>query len=114
MKREKEILQAGIDVGSTTTKIVVLDPDSRKVLYSDYQRHHADQVKSVSDALLKMQKNFPGAKVQLVLTGSGAKPLSEALGMSYIQEVVANSVALCEKYEKVAIMRRHAATCGGR
>lgn len=101
MKREKEILQAGIDVGSTTTKIVVLDPDSRKVLYSDYQRHHADQVKSVSDALLKMQKNFPGAKVQLVLTGSGAKPLSEALGMSYIQEVVANSVALCEKYEKV-------------
>ena len=101
MKREKEILQAGIDVGSTTTKIVVLDPYSRKVLYSDYQRHHADQVKSVSDALLKMQKNFPGAKVQLVLTGSGAKPLSEALGMSYIQEVVANSVALCEKYEKV-------------
>ena len=39
--------------------------------------------------------------MQLVLTGSGAKPLSEALGMSYIQEVVANSVALCEKYEKV-------------
>ena len=58
MKREKEILQAGIDVGSTTTKIVVLDPYSRKVLYSDYQRHHADQVKSVSDALLKNAENF--------------------------------------------------------
>ena len=101
MNKDKEILHVGIDVGSTTTKIVVMDPETRNILYSDYRRHHADQVKSVADALLKMQDSFPGAKIRLVLTGSGAKPLSEALDACYIQEVVANSVALCEKYDEV-------------
>ena len=72
MKKDKEILHVGIDVGSTTTKIVVMDPETRNILYSDYRRHHADQVKSVADALLNMQDSFPGAKIRLVLTGSGA------------------------------------------
>ena len=101
MSKERTILQVGIDVGSTTTKIAALDVKSRRVIYSDYQRHHADQVKSVSDALWKLYGRFPDAQFHLALTGSGAKRLGDALGVPYVQEVVANSIALRSKYEDV-------------
>ena len=101
MSKERTILQVGIDVGSTTTKIAALDVKSRRVIYSDYQRHHADQIKSVSDALWKLYGRFPDAQFHLALTGSGAKRLGDALGVPYVQEVVANSIALRSKYEDV-------------
>ena len=97
MSKERTILQVGIDVGSTTTKIAALDVKSRRVIYSDYQRHHADQVKSVSDALWKLYGRFPDAQFHLALTGSGAKRLGDALGVPYCQEVGANSIALRSK-----------------
>ncbi len=101
MKKEKSILYAGIDVGSTTTKAVVIEADTRKIRYSDYRRHHADQVKSVEDILWKLNGKFPGYEIYLSLTGSGAKLLADAMGVPYIQEVVANSIALCDRYERV-------------
>ncbi len=91
----------GIDVGSTTTKIVALDAGDHASLYEDYRRHHARQAKSVRDALCHISEKFPSASFRLVLTGSGAKPLAEALGVSYIQEVVANAIALRSRYEQV-------------
>ena len=81
MSKERNILHVGIDVGSTTTKIAALDVRTRRVVYSDYQRHHADQVKSVSDALWKLYGRFPDAQFHLALTGSGAKRLGDALGV---------------------------------
>ena len=101
MSKERTILHVGIDVGSTTTKIAALDIKTRRVVYSDYQRHHADQVKSVSDALWKLYGSFPEGQFHLALTGSGAKRLGDALGIPYVQEVVANSIALRSKYETV-------------
>ena len=101
MSKERNVLHVGIDVGSTTTKIAAFDIKTRKVVYSDYQRHHADQVKSVSDALWKLYGHFPEAQFHLALTGSGAKRLGDALGVPYVQEVVANSIALRSKYEDV-------------
>ena len=44
-------LLIGIDVGSTTTKITVLDAGTETLLYSDYRRHHADQLASVLFAI---------------------------------------------------------------
>ena len=71
----KEILLTGIDVGSTTTKIAAINPETGKVVYSDYRRHQAAQVHSVYDALRRLEKAFPHIKIRLVLTGSGAKLL---------------------------------------
>lgn len=91
----------GIDIGSTTTKIVVLDPEKDKVLYSDYRRHHADQVKSVVSVMETLDQIFPGESFQFCLTGSGAKPIAETLGVSFVQEVAANAAGLKKRYEKV-------------
>lgn len=101
----KEILEAqllvGVDVGSTTTKIVAVDALSRDIVFSDYRRHNAAQVQSVYHAVNQLIEHFPEAQVRLVLTGSGAKLIAESLDVPYIQEVVANSVALRERYDNI-------------
>ena len=96
----ENLLFVGVDVGSTTTKVAALDV-AGQLLYADYQRHHAAQVKSVREALEKLEAAFPGVEVRLALTGSGAKPLAEALDVPYVQEVVANSIALRADYDRV-------------
>ena len=94
-------LLIGIDVGSTTTKITVLDKTTESLLYSDYRRHHADQLASVLFAIRQAAEKFPDTKARIILTGSGAKPVAEAADTPYIQEVVANSIALKNTYETV-------------
>ena len=91
----------GIDIGSTTTKIVAVIPENEEIVYSDYQRHNVAQVHSVGLALEKLHEKFPKAKIRLCLTGSGAKLLAENLGLPFMQEVVANSVALKKYYAHV-------------
>ena len=97
----KEKYLIGIDVGSTTTKIAVVDEKTGKMLYSDYQRHHADQLRSVYRALARLEPDYFKKKLRIVLTGSGAKRISEALDVPFIQEVVANSLALRDRYQCV-------------
>ncbi|MCC8163213.1 MAG: activase, partial [Lachnospiraceae bacterium] len=97
----KQTLLAGVDVGSTTTKIVAVNPESGKIVYSEYRRHNAAQVQSVADALRRLSKEFPDVKLRLCLTGSGSKLIAEQLDVPFIQEVVANSLALREQYHHV-------------
>ncbi|MGN0205314.1 MAG: acyl-CoA dehydratase activase, partial [Coprococcus sp.] len=98
---EVQHLFVGIDVGSTTTKIVAINPDNKQILLSNYKRHNAAQVHSVHNALSMLNEHFPNAMIRIALTGSGAKRLAESLGVCYIQEVVANSIALEEHYDDV-------------
>ena len=91
-------LFAGIDIGSTTTKAVVLDPRTRQILHATYRRHHAHQVQSMDDALADLAARFPEARFHLVMSGSGGKSLAGFLGVRYLQEVVANSIAVQELY----------------
>ncbi len=65
-------LLIGIDVGSTTTKITVLDKTTESLLYSDYRRHHADQLASVLFAIRQAAEKFPDTEARIILTGSGA------------------------------------------
>nr|MCR5045590.1 acyl-CoA dehydratase activase [Treponema sp.] len=94
-------LWAGIDIGSTTTKLVVYDNVAQKILYSQYKRHHAAQKKSVLDALNKLKELYPSKPFKIAMTGSGSKPISKILGLPFVQEVVANSIALKKNYPNV-------------
>ena len=96
-----KVFLAGIDVGSTTTKIAAVDPENGEVVYSDYRRHHANQVQSIIRVLEGFQEKFPGVKIEPALTGSGAKPIAEKLKIPFIQEVAANALALRKKYPSV-------------
>ena len=94
-------LLVGIDIGSTTTKVVAADKVSGEILYTDYRRHHANQVQSVIHILKQLSEAFPAARIRLALTGSGAKTIADRLGLPFVQEVVANSIVLREKYPQV-------------
>lgn len=100
-KSSGRALPAGIDIGSTTTKVAVLDPDTGDLLYSDYRRHHADQVSSVIQIMEQLEQVFPGQTFRFCLTGSGAKPIAEALDLPFVQEVAANAAALKRWYQMV-------------
>ncbi len=94
-------LRVGIDVGSTTTKVVVLGNEGTEVLLSDYSRHHAKQLHSIQRALLLVEKAFPKEAFYAAITGSGAKGIAEEVGIPYVQEVVANSLILKENYREI-------------
>ena len=100
-KQKTEKVLVGIDIGSTTTKVVVVDPVDEAIIYSDYRRHNAEQIRSVKSVLESLALRFPESKIRVCVTGSGAKLLAESLGIPFIQEVVANSVALRKKYDHV-------------
>ncbi|MDO5131759.1 MAG: acyl-CoA dehydratase activase [Eubacteriales bacterium] len=89
----------GVDVGSTTTKTVILRGEDEHIIFSRYIRHHAELQKSVC-ALLKEGKEYisEGSEVRIAFTGSGSKPLADAAGVPFVQEVVANSLAVMKYY----------------
>ncbi len=99
---ERRKLHAGIDIGSTTTKIVVMNPASDEILYSNYTRHKARQVESVERCLKQLKERFGKDELCLALTGSGSKNLADQLGIPYVQEVVANSIAIRRKFRNVS------------
>ena len=88
-----ELHTLGIDIGSTTVKIAILN-DSNDVLFSDYERHFANIQETLSDLLGRALHKLGPIKVSPVITGSGGLSLSKHLGVPFVQEVVAVSTAL--------------------
>jgi activator of 2-hydroxyglutaryl-CoA dehydratase/predicted nucleotide-binding protein (sugar kinase/HSP70/actin superfamily) len=92
-----ETVVVGVDVGSTTVKAVVLDPATREILWSDYQRHNTKQPEKVNELLLAIEAAFPKSpkdKWRIFITGSGAAPLAPHLGAKFVQEVNAVTLAV--------------------
>ena len=92
----ENILHVGLDVGSTTVKIIVMD-DNKNTMYKDYQRHFSDTKNTVCNVLENLLKMFPSNSFTLALTGSGAMSAAKFLGVDFIQEVVSCKRAV-EKY----------------
>ncbi len=86
-------LTLGIDIGSTTVKVALLDED-HKILFSDYERHFADIQKTLAGLLVKAMETTGPVSVLPMITGSGGLALSTHLGVPFIQEVVAVASAL--------------------
>ena len=100
-EENQTVIRIGVDVGSTTTKIAAIDGKDKQLLFSSYDRHHAMQLDSVCKALKKVKDVVAGNMVRLIFTGSGARGIAEHLGVPFIQEVVANSIALKKDYPQV-------------
>ena len=96
--------RAGIDVGSTTVKLVVMD-NAGKILFGDYCRHHADIQTTLKDLLIKAQNQIGECQLRIRITGSGSISLGQALELPFVQEVAAVATALkfCAPQTDVAI-----------
>lgn len=91
-------LLVGIDIGSTTGKIAVYDPHTEKVIFRRYARHHAKQVECVKNLFVQVKEEFPNTPLRAAFCGSGGAALAGALGLPYVQEVVANALAVSAFY----------------
>lgn len=96
-------LRLGLDVGSTTVKAVLLSP-TNKILFSDYRRHNADVRAEFTRLLEDIEKDFPGTQVNAALTGSGGLSLAEAMGIPFVQEVVAETAATRQYHPSVDVI----------
>ena len=93
-------VRMGIDVGSTTVKVVALD-ENDKPIYSEYERHRADirstiiaVVGRAMDAIQEKCKDKESQAVSVKVTGSGGLAVSHWLSVPFIQEVVASTTAV--------------------
>ena len=84
---EKDTLHIGLDVGSTTVKIVVMNKN-KEIIYKDYRRHFSDTRKTICDFLEEIVQKYNNFNITLALTGSGALSVANFLGIPFIQEVV--------------------------
>ncbi len=87
---------AGIDIGSTTVKLVVLDGEKRMV-FGRYRRHQADIQKTGAQLLDGARGELGTAEMSIGITGSGGMGIAESLGIEFLQEVVATCSAVQER-----------------
>ena len=88
-----EVLHIGIDVGSTTVKLAVLN-DAKELVHSVYRRHHADVRATIIAVLKEAAQKFPEESFTVGITGSGGLLLAQWLGIEFIQEVISSKTAV--------------------
>ncbi len=90
---KKDSLRLGIDIGSTTVKVAILDKNNN-ILFSDYERHYANIQETLATLLSKAKNELGSVMLSPVITGSGGLTLSKHLELPFVQEVVAVASAL--------------------
>ena len=91
--KKNETYKLGIDIGSTTVKIAILD-DSKQLVFSDYERHFANIRETLHTLIEKALIQLGNCKVTPVITGSGGLTLAKHIDVPFVQEVIAVSTAL--------------------
>ncbi len=83
----------GIDIGSTTVKIAILDSEN-KIQFSDYERHYANIQETLASLLIIGRELLGDVTLSPSITGSGGLTLSKHLEVPFTQEVIAVSTSL--------------------
>ena len=95
-RKEVFMYKAGIDVGSTTVKMVVFD-DNYEMKFSRYERHFSDVKTATIKVLQEMMCELGDIPFTFSITGSGGMGLSDVIGATFIQEVIASTLTI-EKF----------------
>ena len=94
--------RAGIDIGSTTVKIALLD-EKNNLIYGNYVRHQANTQGAMAGLLKDVREKLGDCALQARITGSGAITLAKAMGIGFVQEVVAVAGALKTFYPQTDV-----------
>jgi len=86
-------MKLGIDVGSTTVKLVLLD-DSDQIIFSKYERHMSNVFHKVTELIEELHEKYKDEEVKATITGSGGLSLASLLDIKFEQEVIAASKAV--------------------
>ena len=102
MKLSTKTAALGIDIGSTTVKIAILDQD-HNILFSDYERHYANIRETLSALLEKAYSQLGNLTLFPMITGSGGLTLANHLEVPFTQEVIAVATSLKELAPKTDV-----------
>ena len=86
-------LRVGIDIGSTTVKVVVLD-EANKLLFRSYERHFSKTRERACETLRNVADLLKGQDIRLTITGSAGLGVANAAGIDFVQEVYATAAAV--------------------
>ncbi|MBR3770985.1 MAG: 2-hydroxyglutaryl-CoA dehydratase, partial [Clostridium sp.] len=89
----KKVFRLGIDIGSTTVKIALLNEENQ-IIFSDYRRHYANIQETLSNILKVAYEEYGDMEIAPMITGSGGLSLSKHLNVPFVQEVVSVATAL--------------------
>jgi predicted CoA-substrate-specific enzyme activase len=99
--QDKQGFNMGIDVGSTSSDIVVLDSAGKSIL-CDYQRTKGKPIETVRLQLDKVFRRINPSEITLaVATGSTGRFLVKLLDIPFINEVLAQAAAICHLYPQL-------------
>ena len=86
-------LRIGIDIGSTTVKVVVLD-EKNKLLFRSYERHYSKARERAAETLRSIEEKLRGQQVRIAITGSAGLGVAKAADIDFVQEVYATAAAV--------------------
>jgi predicted CoA-substrate-specific enzyme activase len=93
-------LRLGIDIGSTTAKVVVLN-NEKDLLFSSYRRHNAETVQTLLESLAEIKEKLGDVKVEILVTGSAGMGVCERFSLPFLQEVIASAEVVRQMYPQV-------------
>ena len=85
--------KVGIDIGSTTIKVVVLDAEEH-IVYKHYARHFSDIPTALVTNLTALQDVVGPSRFRFALTGSAGMGIAQRLQLPFVQEVIAAATAV--------------------
>ncbi len=88
-------LRIGIDIGSTTVKVVVLN-EKNELLFRSYERHYSKARERAAETLRSISDMLSGRQVRMVITGSAGLGVAKAAGIDFVQEVYATAAAVSQ------------------
>lgn len=97
---KSEYFRMGIDIGSTTAKVVILDPNN-KILFSKYRRHNAEALITLQAFIQEAVLALGDIQANILVTGSAGMGISEKFSIPFIQEVVASAEVIKQLYPEV-------------
>lgn len=98
------VYKVGLDIGSTTTKMVVLDKDGTTVLFSGYKRHQAKTQECLLRFLYQIKEQLGDIPLSFHITGSVGMGISEKCSLPFVQEVVAATNYVRREHPHTATM----------
>ncbi len=87
------IINIGIDVGSTTVKLVALN-EKNELVYSKYERHHSNINETLKQMVNDAYNTLSDISIRIAITGSGGINLASSLNVDFVQEVIAGTKAI--------------------
>ena len=88
-----KVLRCGVDIGSTTVKLAILDTDGT-ILFGEYLRHRAQTRGTLKQLIEQANEQLGDATLAVSVTGSGALGIARSLGLPFVQEVVSVATAI--------------------